>query len=318
MQLDGEWCRFLAEHDFDVAVVVDGPKALHDLHRQKRVGGGSFDSVMQGIELLKKHGVSFSTITYVHRDNEDHPIYIYHLLKAIGSTRMEFNPVVERDANVKARRLGLRFATPASLTKRLKCQPRVSSWSVTPIGFGRFMKAIFDEWVRADVGTISIDHFSSAMSSWSGKGPTSCAYEETCGQNLTVEHNGTVYACHQYVYPDFERGQIEKETFSACLNNREQIQFGADKKRELSKQCQRCEYRFACNGGCPKQRFSRSLDGEVGFNYLCVGYQEFFRHIDPYMRTFVQLERAGKGPEAIMEFFGASPEVRRKLMTVSA
>lgn len=308
--LNDDWCRFLAEHEFLVGISIDGPENLHDRFRTCRSGGGSFEDVMRGVELLKKHGVNFNTLTCVHRANEGKGKDVYRFLRGIGSQHMQFIPVVERETNAIARNMGLRLATPAPLRRRLKCQPRVTSWSVTPVGYSRFMMEIFDRWIQHDVGRIHIQLFEEFLARCLGVKAGLCVFSEQCGQNLVVEHDGSVFSCDHFVYPDFKLGTVQKEGLQSCANDERQLAFGASKLKDLPKQCLRCPVKFACNGGCPKHRFSRSVDGEPGLNYLCTAYRSMFEHMGPWMLQIRELISRGRPASDIMLVFQSMKAVR--------
>ncbi len=288
--LDDEWASFLAGQRFLVGVSIDGPRELHDQYRVTKGGQPTFERVMRGIELLKKHRAEFNTLTVVNRRNGDHPLEVYRFLKEIGSGFMQFIPIVERIAKTPP---------PDGLALVLPDAPdaEVAPWSVGPRQFGNFLTAIFDEWVRADVGRYFVQAFDVALESWIGQPQSLCVFRETCGGAAALEHNGDLYSCDHFVYPSHRLGNVVQQSMSALMNSPRQWQFGQNKRDTLPRQCRECDVRFACNGECPKHRFLVTDDGESGLNYLCAGYKHFFRHIDPYMRFMAQ-ELANERPPA--------------------
>ena len=294
--LDDEWCEFLAENGFLAGLSIDGPRRLHDKYRVDKGGQPTFDKVMRGLGFLKKHQVEFNTLTVVQRDNSYHPSAVYRFLREVGSGFMQFIPIAERVADAPMPN-GLALIAPGSDTPA-----RVSSWSVEPIQYGKFLIAIFDEWVRSDVGKCYVQVFDVALESWLGMEPSLCVFRETCGGAMAMEHNGDVYSCDHFVYPENRLGNIMEKPLGALVNSRQQWQFGQSKRDSLPRYCRECEVRFACNGECPKHRFTRTPDGEEGLNYLCAGYKKFFRHIDPYMRFMAEQLLQQKAPAGVMEW----------------
>jgi len=294
--LNDEWAEFLAKNQFLVGLSIDGPRELHDKYRVDKGGGPTFDKVMRGLGYLKKHNVEFNTLTVVQRHNSYHPVEVYRFLKEVGSGFMQFIPIVERIAGVSAPD-GLVLISPNS-----HVSARVSPWSVEPIQFGKFLNAIFDEWVRKDVGKYFVQIFDVALESWLGMEPGLCVFRETCGSALAIEHNGDLYSCDHYVYPANKLGNIIENPLEALVHSRQQRQFGQDKYDTLPRYCRECDYRFACNGECPKHRFLRTPDGEEGLNYLCQGYKIFFKHVDPYMRFMAGELCQEKPPANVMEW----------------
>jgi uncharacterized protein len=292
--LDDAWGEFLAANRFLVGLSIDGPRELHDCYRVDKGGQPSFDRVMRGIGYLKKHGAEYNTLTVVQRDNSYHPLEVYRFLKEVGSGFVQFIPIAERIA-AQADPAGLVLISPASGE-----QARVSEWSVEPAQYGRFLCAIFDEWVRNDVGRVYVQIFDVALESWLGLQPGLCIFRETCGGAMAMEHNGDLYSCDHYVYPENKLGNIIEQPIESLVNSGQQKKFGLDKRDTLPRYCRECEVRFACNGECPKHRFIRTPDGEAGLNYLCAGYKIFFKHIDPYMRFMADELRHDRAPANVM------------------
>jgi len=273
--LDDKWCRFFAENNFLIGISIDGPAALHDKYRVLKGGQPTFKKVMRGIEFLKKYQVEFNTLTVVNKENSYHPVEVYNFLKEAGSGYMQFIPVVERIAPSEK----LQLVSPA-----YHGDACVAGWSVEPLQYGNFLCELFDEWVKEDVGRYFIQIFDVALESQLGIRQSLCVFKETCGKALAIEHNGDVYSCDHYVYPENKLGNIMESPLESLVFSRQQVTFGMDKKNSLPRYCLDCEVRYACNGECPKHRFIKTPDGEEGLNYLCAGYKKFFSHIEPYMK----------------------------------
>lgn len=301
--LNDEWGVFLRENDFLVGVSIDGPRKLHDTYRVDKRQRPTFDRVMQGIELCQKHGVRINTLTVVHRHNAQKPYDVYRFLRSIGSRYMQFIPLVERLPASAAAKLGLSLATPPDLQSGASGEEEaeVIEWSVRPMDYGKFLTSIFDRWVRKDVGRYFVQMFDGALSKWMQMNGGLCIFEEQCGLVLALEHDGSVYSCDHYVYPDYRLGNLLESNLADIVDSPAQRQFGKDKSERLPDYCRRCEVRFACNGGCPKHRFRRTPEGEFGLNYLCPGYKHFFNHVDSCMRAMGQLCRQGQAPANIMQ-----------------
>lgn len=296
--LDDAWGRFLAEHRFLVGISIDGPRHLHDAYRVDRHEEPTFDRVMRGIEVLKRHGVEFNTLTTVHRQNARHALEVYRFLRRIGSGFIQFIPIVEREPSATTPD-GLWLAAPPHPGDGAT-ETRVTPWTVRPVEYGNFLCAVFDEWVRHDVGRIFVQQFDAALGSWSGQGAGICVFSPECGRALAVEHNGDVYRCDHYVYPAHRLGNLRSEALTDLVDSPAQRAFGRAKRETLPRYCRECPVRFACHGECPKHRFLRTPDGEPGLNYLCAGYRKFFQHIDPAMRAMTALLLNGRAPAEIM------------------
>ena len=294
--LDDQWCEFLAKNRFLVGLSIDGPQKLHDHYRVDKGGQPTFKRVMRGLGYLKKHGVEFNTLTVVQRHNSHHPLEVYRFLRENGSGFVQFIPIVERIAN-SPNPDGLVLISPES-----DASARVSEWSVEPLQYGKFLCAVFDEWVRNDVGRCFVQMFDVALESWMGYPASLCVFRETCGSAMAIEHNGDLYSCDHFVYPENKLGNIMESPLSSLVNSTRQHKFGQDKLDTLPRYCRECDVRFACNGECPKHRFIRTPDGEEGLNYLCAGYKRFFHHIDPYMRFMAGELQQGRAPANVMEW----------------
>jgi len=294
--LDDRWGEFFAENKFLVGLSIDGPDWLHDRYRVDKGGQPTFRRVLRGLEYLKTHGVEFNTLTVVQRHNSRHPLEVYRFLKEAGSGFMQFIPIVERVAKAPGPD-GLVLISPGS-----EAPAKVSDWSVEPAAYGKFLCAIFDEWVRNDVGRYFVQTFDVALESWVGYEPSLCVFRETCGAALAIEHNGDLYSCDHFVYPENKLGNIMENPLASLVDSSQQRKFGLDKRATLPRYCRECEVRFACNGECPKHRFIRTPEGEEGLNYLCAGYKIFFKHIDPYMKFMAGELRQERAPANVMEW----------------
>lgn len=294
--VDDEWCDFFKENNFLIGLSIDGPRELHDKYRVNKGGNDSFDQVLRGLENLKKHKVEFNTLTVVHDYNAKYPLEVYHFLKEIGSGFMQFIPIVER-ASVKEVGNGLTLVSPD-----YKGEANVTDWSVKPNDYGNFLITIFDEWVRNDVGEFFVQMFDLSLESWFNGQASLCVFRETCGDALALEHNGDLYSCDHYVYPENKLGNILNEQLEKLVNSEQQIKFGKDKKDTLPKYCLHCDVKFVCNGECPKHRFIKTPDGENGLNYLCSGYKNYFNHVDPYMKFMVGELKNKRAPANVMKW----------------
>ena len=293
--LDDEWCAFFKKHNFLVGISIDGPKHVHDTFRPYRNGTPTFDHVMRGVLLLQKHQVEFNTLTVIHRYNAKYAVEIYNFLKFIGSGFLQFIPIVERRKKIED-------PTTLDLVGPEDPDALVTDWSVRPDEFGNFLIAVFNEWVKRDVGKVYVLQFDSALANWVGEPSGICIFSKTCGEAVVVEHNGDVYSCDHYVYPEYKLGNIKDQTLFGLVQLEKQQKFGQNKLSGLPQQCIKCEYRFACHGECPKHRFLQTADGEPGLNYLCSGYKKFFAHVDPYMQFMEDELKANRPPSNVMNW----------------
>jgi uncharacterized protein len=294
--LDDAWGEFLTHNRFLIGLSVDGPQEIHDVYRVDKGGQPTFARVMRGLDVLKKHGVEFNTLTVINRKNSYLALEVYRFLKQIGSKYLQFIPVVEQVAEQPDSN-GLVLIKPFS-----RQRASVSDWSVEPHQFGKFLTTIFDEWVRQDVGRVFVQIFDVALESWANVPQSLCVFAPKCGQALAVEHNGDLYSCDHFVYPENRLGNILQRPISGLVASQQQARFGNAKEAGLPSDCRECDVRFACNGECPKHRFTTTSKGEYGLNYLCAGYKSFFRHIDPYMRFMANELKYDRAPARVMEW----------------
>jgi uncharacterized protein len=316
--IDDELAAFFREHDYLVGISIDGPPAMHDAYRVDRGGAPTFERVRRGLERLQAHGVEYNTLTTLHRANADHPAEVYRFLRdECGSRYMQFIPIIERlpapRIDVPLAELGLApgLAQPAPWRswhdRPLYRQegPLVTDRSVTPEQYGSFLVGVFEEWVRRDIGEVFVQMFDVALASWHGAPPTLCIHAETCGGALALEHNGDLYSCDHFVEEGYRLGNITETPMAELVASERQRRFGLDKRDTLPAYCRACDVRFACHGGCPKDRFVTTPDGEAGLNYLCAGYKTFFHHVDGPMRAMSELLHAGRAPSELVARYAA-------------
>lgn len=290
-RLNDEWCSFFKDNNFLVGISIDGEEHNHDKFRKTAAGGSTFRMVMLGIELLHRYQVDFNTLSCVNSYNAKFASETYRFLKNIGSGFIQFLPVVERTTD-PSHNSKLILASPSSTHAA-----SVTEWSVNAAEFGRFLVTIFDEWVRNDVGRYYVQIFDATLANYIGEMPGVCSFAETCGDALVMEHNGDVYSCDHFVFPEYQLGNIMKTSMKDLVRSQRQFDFGISKRNSLPSCCLRCDVRYACNGECPKHRFLTAPDGQPGLNYLCEGYKAFFHYAEPYME-FMAKELKNKRPPA--------------------
>ena len=291
--LTDEWCEFFAQNHWLVGISIDGPQPDHDHYRLTAAGKPSWKKVMQGIKLLKKHGVEWNAMAVVNAYNANHPMEFYRFFKENGCQFLQFTPIVERLTRHEDGR------TLASLAD--KNEIPLSEASVTPEQWGYFLSAIFDEWVRKDVGKIFVEIFDCTLANWMGISPGICAYSKECGHAGVMEHNGDVYSCDHFVFPEYKLGNIRDHSLIDMLYGEQQQEFSRLKHSSLPRQCKECDMEFACHGECPKNRFMKDKYGDSGLNYLCPGYYHYYQHVAPYMDYMKQELMSQRPPSNIMK-----------------
>ena len=291
--LTDEWCEFFAQNHWLVGISIDGPQPYHDHYRLTAAGKPSWQKVMQGIKLLKKHGVEWNAMAVVNAYNVNHPLEFYRFFKENGCQFLQFTPIVERQTRHEDGR------TLASLAD--KDEIPLSEASVKPEQWGYFLCAIFDEWVRKDVGKIFVEIFDCTLANWMGVSPGICAYSKECGHAGVMEHNGDVYSCDHFVFPEYKLGNIRDHSLIDMLYGEQQQEFSRLKHSSLPRQCKECDMEFACHGECPKNRFMKDKYGDSGLNYLCLGYYHYYQHVAPYMDYMKQELMAQRPPSNIMK-----------------
>ena len=291
--LTDEWCEFFAQNHWLVGISIDGPQPDHDHYRLTAAGKPSWKKVMQGIKLLKKHGVEWNAMAVVNAYNANHPLEFYRFFKENGCQFLQFTPIVERLTRHEDGR------TLASLAD--KDEISLSEASVAPEQWGHFLCAIFDEWVRKDVGRIFVEIFDCTLANWMGISPGICAYSKECGHAGVMEHNGDVYSCDHFVFPEYKLGNIRDYSLIDMLYGEQQQEFSRLKHSSLPRQCKECDMEFACHGECPKNRFMKNKYGDSGLNYLCPGYYHYYQHVAPYMDYMKQELMSQRPPSNIMK-----------------
>jgi uncharacterized protein len=287
--LTDEWCEFFAKNHWLVGISIDGPQEYHDHYRVTPAGKPSWEKVMQGIQLLKKHRVEWNAMAVVNAYNAEHPLEFYHFFRDNGCQYLQFTPIVERLTEHEDGR------TLASLADDREIP--LADASVTPQQWGNFLCTIFDDWVRHDVGKTFVEIFDCTLANWMGVQPGICAYSKECGHAGVMEHNGDVYSCDHFVFPEYKLGNIRDLSLIDMLYGEKQQAFSRLKHTSLPRQCKECDMEFACHGECPKNRFEKDKYGEPGLNYLCQGYYQYYTHVAPYM-DFMKRELLAQRPPA--------------------
>ena len=305
--LNDEWCGFLRRNKFLVGLSIDGPQELHDRFRVNKGGQPTFDKVFAAGLLLQKYGVPFSTLTVVNRVNAKKPLDVYRFLsRELRPRQLQFIPCVEPKVftNIAPQKWD---AASLPLQGSPAARPGnpdsvVTEWSVDPDDWGYFLGKVWDDWFRRDYGKVHVNLFETAVAQWMGLDSQLCIYHEFCGKGVALEHDGSVYACDHYVYPEYKLGNIAEQHISRMVFSDEQKKFGFAKTNDLPQQCRECKYLFACNGECPKNRLIRTRDGEPGLNYLCSGLLQFWQHIAGDMKDVLQRVQGAGTPLNLPNF----------------
>ena len=298
-----EWAAFFKQHGYLVGLSIDGPRELHDVYRIDKQNRGSFDDVMRGWEILRKHGVEVNVLCTVQAGNQDHPLEVYRFFRdTLQATHIQLIPIVERATEATLALANRGWGGLKGTDRPLYRQEGnlVTDRTVNAESFGRFLIAIFDEWVQRDVGNVFVITFDVALGSWLGQ-HNACIVAPTCGGALVLEHNGDVYSCDHFVEPEHKLGNVNRTPLAALVNSEKQRRFGDAKRDTLPSYCKECPVLFACYGECPRNRFIETPTGERGLNYLCAGYKAFFTHVDGPMRKMAGLVSQGRYADEIMQ-----------------
>lgn len=291
--LDDEWCALFKSEGFLVGLSIDGPEALHDRYRVDLHGRGTFARVMAGLERLQKHGVEYNTLTVVQNDNGDHGAEVYRFLRGIGSRFLQIIPIVE-------------YAGGKNAPSHLPTQVQVSERTVGPAQWGRFLNAVWDEWLKEDIGQVFVQHFDMMLGLALRYPATLCVHSQTCGRALAIEHNGDLYSCDHFVTPEYRLGNIQQRKLAVLVDSEAQQKFGADKSNTLPRYCRDCQYQRYCYGGCPAHRIKHTPSGEPGLNHLCEGYMLFYGHTLPTLRAMAEAMRRGGTARDYPRFLSAT------------
>lgn len=313
-KIDDSWAAFFKNHNFLVGLSMDGPKEIHDTYRVNKGGQGTFDQVYTAWKTLNKHNVDVNILCTVHAANADHPLEIYHFFRdELKAQYMQFIPIVERATMESLPIANQGWSVRPGGDRPLYTQigELVTERSVKPEQYGRFLIAIFDEWVRRDVGQVFVNSFDAALGNWVGQ-PSLCIFQRTCGKALALEHNGDMYSCDHFVEPAYLLGNIKRTHMIDLVMSDQQQKFGQDKFDTLPKYCRECEVLFACYGECPRNRFIHTPDGEPGLNYLCAGYKLFFNHINRPMRMMADLLHRGHYADEVMNMIAEEDSTRNE------
>ncbi|WP_409420279.1 anaerobic sulfatase maturase [Pseudaeromonas sp. ZJS20] len=297
--LNDDWCRFLKEENFLVGLSIDGPRELHDHYRVTRSGKPTFDRVMAAADCLKRHGVPFNALTVVNRLNAQQPLAVYRFLtRELGATYIQFTPCVEPKVYQST---APQFWTPQQMPALGSPQSKpghpmsvVTDWSVDPDDWGHFLTVVFEEWVNNDLGRVLVNLFETAVAQTLGQPSQLCVTAEFCGKGLAIEHDGAVYSCDHYVYPEYRVGRIQDHPLNEMVFSTRQLAFGMAKRDSLPAYCRACPHLKLCWGECPKNRLLTTPDGEPGLNYLCSGLRHFFDEVAPMLTGIAVLLRQGQ------------------------
>ena len=257
--LTDDWANFLKENRFLVGLSIDGPRDIHDHYRISKHAEPTFDKVFAAAQTLQKHGVRFNTLTCVNRFNASRPLDVYRFLRReLGSTYLQFIPIVAiKDFETTApqawdtERLPIVGSPPAHPDH---AESVVTPWSVDPDEYGYFLSKVWDEWLARDFGKVLVNFCETLVAQHMGLPSQICIHSEVCGKGVALEHDGDVYSCDHYVYPEYRLGNIRERSLGEMVFDPAQVRFGYAKSESLPAYCRECEFLRDCWGECPKNR----------------------------------------------------------------
>ena len=275
--LNEGWCRFLKENRFDVGLSIDGPAAVHDKNRRQLGGAGTFERVSAAVRRLREAGIEPDLLCTVNAVSQEPPLEVYRALREMQCGWVQFIPVVIRDG-----------------------AGGVAPGSVSPEGYGRFLTAVFDEWTSRDLGVLDVQLFAEMARILAGGEAGLCWMRPVCGHVLIVEEDGAVYSCDHFVDPEHRLGTLYEGSLGRMADGAFQRAFGQNKRDSLTDECRACPWLRFCSGGCPKDRFGVSAEGQPGQYWLCPGLKAFFAHAVPVLERIMAMSAKGKKPPEIM------------------
>lgn len=291
--INDEWCDFLVKNDFLCGISIDGPKCFHDIHRRDYAGNGSWQKAVDCIKLFQKHGVKFNAMCVINSENSKQPAAVYNFLKNLGVEYMQFSPICERIATDEHELFSV-------VTNDYQKDTDEMSENVSAKDFGNFLCRIFDLWVKQDVGKIYVNYFDNTLAAYMNQNPSLCSMDSYCGCSLAVEHNGDVFCCDHFVFPEYRLGNVLQNDISDLAKTNKQLFFEERKKNRLSKVCQSCEFLFVCGGDCPKNRFQETTEGE-SISALCEGFTSYFEHTRRYFEFMANELKNHRAPANVMK-----------------
>ncbi|TAK20507.1 MAG: anaerobic sulfatase maturase [Chloroflexota bacterium] len=258
--LDDEWGAFLKRYNFLVGISLDGPQPIHDQQRRAKSGRGSFDLVMRGIDVLRRHGIDFNVLCVLGPHNVGHPGELMAFYREQGFTHVQFIPCMDFQAMEPEK-------------------PPV--FQVTREEYGAFLTSAFDEWHQDGQPSLSIRTFDNFLQSYVGVPNDLCVHDDKCDAGIVVEYNGDAYPCDFYIHPRWKLGNVVEQPLREVLYSPIRAAF-IRQKRPLPSACQECEWLAVCKSGCPRNR-AEDGGGQVP-DYFCASYMQLFSHADARLR----------------------------------
>lgn len=256
--IDDAWAKFLAENHFLVGLSLDGPRKLHDCYRKDTEGNGTFERLMETVNLFVRYRVDYNVVSVITNETAKKASFLYKFWKRNGFPFIQFIPCMDEE-------------------HRRIPDAEKSCFAVEPVQYGRFLCEIFDLWY-ADFkqGTaMDIRMFSNLAQIAAGFQAEECGMNGCCNCYFAVEGDGSVYPCDFYCMDEWKLGTVA-DGFAFL--------FASDKSKEfmytshhVAEKCKICPYFTLCRGGCRRWRESL-LNEKLPVNKLCPAYELFFAH----------------------------------------
>lgn len=236
--INEEWAALFKKMNALIGVSIDGDADIHDANRVDGSGKGSFERAYNGFRLLVENGVPANVLTTVNALTAKYPERIYDFLRSEAKVDfMQFIPIFDLDE-----------------------KGDVLPHSVRADDYHRFLSVIFERWKISDPRP-SVRLFDNMYEAILGQRPSSCQFAPNCGGYFLVEANGNVYPCDFYAEKRWLLGNVARDEFSSIFESSKSRKFSELKQHYMKKNCEACEVRHYCYGGCP--------------HYSRTGYYEF-------------------------------------------
>jgi uncharacterized protein len=270
MLLDEDWADFLRDENFLVGVSLDGPKHIHDRYRKDHQGEGTFDRVIEKVDMLLAHKVPVNAMATVNDYSCRFPEEIYQFFMQRELIYMQFSPIVEIDSSDNS---------------------KAAPFSVSAEGYADFLVRLFKVWhddfdLEQLKQKSSIRFFDSLLQKYIGMSPDLCALHKECNLYLVVEHNGDIFSCDFLVESGAQIGNLMETNLLQIYNSPAHAQLGRQKSA-YDDECRRCQWLQSCYGGCIKDRLHDPADN--GRNHFCASYKAFFPQVDEQLSELARL-----------------------------
>lgn len=247
------------EHDVHIGFSLDGDKSINDSQRVYKGNRGTFDDIINKLELCRSAGLSIGCIVVGSK-------------KHLGRIKELYSFLCENHLNFKF--------NPLFVSGEAKSH--INEYGLTAMEYADMAIELFDLWYHDNENELVESNFVEIASNLLSGKTSHCLFCRNCQDNFfAVSPNGDILPCGRFCdeeYKELSYGNISERSLFDILEGRKGYESYQRASFIEKSDCKKCEFYSICHGGCLHEGFLSSKDFKHK-TFLCIAYKRIFKHI---------------------------------------